>query len=44
MLNDTDAVNVWLRQQEDESAAMPDHSRQRLFDEWFATTYEQGVS
>ena len=43
-LDDSEAVNAWLKQEEDESAAMPDHSRQRLFDDWFATAYEQGVS
>ena len=44
MLDDTDAVTAWLKDQEDESAAMPDHSRQQLFDDCFATVYEQGVS
>ncbi len=44
MLNDTDAVIAWLKDQEDESAAMPDHSRQHLFDEWLATAYEHEAS
>ena len=44
MLDDSDAVNAWLENQERESAAMPDHSRQRLFDEWFATAYDQRAS
>jgi hypothetical protein len=29
----------WLEQLEDESEEMPDHTRQALFDEWFARSY-----
>jgi hypothetical protein len=36
-----DEFDGWLKDLEAESAAMPDHARQRLFDEWFAGAYEE---
>jgi hypothetical protein len=36
---DPDSWDAWLEEQQAESTAMPDHARQRLFDEWFATAY-----
>jgi hypothetical protein len=38
-LDDLQALDTFLRQQEADSAAMDDHTRQRLFDEWFAEAY-----
>jgi hypothetical protein len=39
-LDDPEAIDAWIEAREAESAAMPDHERQRIFDEWFATAYE----
>lgn len=39
-LDDPDAVSSWLERRRAESKASPDHVRQRLFDRWFAKSYE----
>lgn len=33
--------DAWLEERKQESAAMPDHARRRLFDEWFAGAYDE---
>lgn len=38
-LDDPEAVHRWVEERAAESAAIPDHARQRLFDEWFADAY-----
>jgi hypothetical protein len=40
-LDNDEAIGRWLDEREAESKAMPDHARRRLFDEWFATAYEE---
>jgi hypothetical protein len=36
-----DNIDAWFEELERESAAMSQEARQRLFDEWFATAYEE---
>jgi hypothetical protein len=40
-LDEPGEVSAWVAEREDESARIPDHARQQLFDEWFATSYEE---
>lgn len=42
-LDDAGALSDWLERRSGESAALPDHIRQRLFDDWFATSYEASL-
>src|SRR5262249_1119038 len=40
-LDDTDAISSLFAARDAESEAMSDHGRQQLFDEWFATAYDE---
>jgi hypothetical protein len=41
MLTQSGALGQWLEDRDTESAAMPDEIRQRLFDEWFGSAYDE---
>jgi hypothetical protein len=40
-LNDPEAISAWVAERDAESTALPDQARQRVFDEWFASAYEE---
>jgi hypothetical protein len=42
-LDDAAGWDEWERQREEESARIPDHARQRLFNEWFYDHYYESI-
>jgi hypothetical protein len=40
-VDDSETLNTWFAARDAESNAMPDHARQRLFDEWFTSAYDE---